>query len=426
MLTNKQHEILQAAIDGHNILMTGPGGTGKSFVIKHIKTALEDEEKNVTITAMTGAAAVLISGRTLHSTLGIGLGKANVKTLLNKTNAKLWRDIDVLIIDEISMLSDVLLDKIEELARHCRKNRSPFGKIQLILSGDFLQLPTIQDDFCFKASCWEKLKLKVFVMSEIQRQSEIAFQHVLNKARFGNINKEDILYLTSGGSAASKEGVIPTKILCKNVDVDAINKREFDKLCASTINEYTKKVEIYDTEYIDFNAQSICNAPDHITLAVGAQVMMLINTHNVLNLVNGSRGVVTSFDENKLPMVKFVCDDREIKIDYHEWSIEVTQKINDDCSNLDDVREKYRTKVVGKVRAMPLRLAWAVTCHKAQGVSIDSAYIDLAGVFTEGQAYVAISRVRSHDALILKNATPKCFKANKAALKYYETLKSTC
>lgn len=411
MLTNKQHEILQAAVRGHNILMTGPGGVGKSYVIEHITSELKN--KKVVITAMTGAASVLINGKTLHSALGIGLGKDPVATLFRRANKQFWRTIDILVIDEISMLSDVLLDKIEQLARKCRDNESPFGKIQLILSGDFLQLPTIQDDFCFNASCWGNLNIKVFVMTEIKRQTNCEFQRVLNKARFGKINDDDIRYLTTGGSEAYKDGVIPTKILCKNIDVDAINKTEFDKLCAPTVYEYTKQVEIHDEHYMDMNTQSISNAPDRITLAVGAQVMLLINNYNALNLVNGSRGVVTSFDTvNKLPIVQFVCGIVKT-IEYHDWPIEVHN---------DPRYRKGITKAIGRIRAMPLRLAWAITCHKAQGVSIDSAYIDLAGVFAEGQAYVAVSRVRSRDALILKNAIPNCFRANDSALKFYENL----
>lgn len=423
-LTNKQYEIYQAALDGRNIFMTGPGGVGKSFVIAAIKEAL-DGKKVIAVTAMTGAASVLINGKTLHSALGIGLAKDDVDSLFKRANKQFWHDLDILIIDEISMLSDKLLDKIECLARKCRGNDYPFGKIQLILSGDFLQLPTIEDDFCFNATCWKSLDLKIIQMKEIQRQNNENFQRVLNKARFGNINKDDIVYLTSGGSQAQKDGVIPTKIFCKNVDVDVINKREFDKLRATTIHEYTKEVEVYYPEYIDTNMQSVSNAPDHLTLAVGAQVMLLINTHSSLDLVNGSRGVVIAFDDNKLPIVRFVCGIDKV-IDYHIWPIVMS---NDKIYEKTKIALKDDTKalvkgytVIGRVRAMPLKLAWAITCHKAQGVSIDSAYIDLAGVFAEGQAYVAISRVRSLDALILKNAIPKSFKANRNALKFYETL----
>lgn len=414
-LTKKQQEILQAAIDGHNVLMTGPGGVGKSCVIERIVDKLK-KTKRLEVTAMTGAAAALIGGRTLHSTLGIGLGNADVDTLYRRLNHVRVRGIKTLIIDEVSMLSNVLLDKIDELVRKCKKNDLPFGGIQLILSGDFLQLPTIQDDFCFKAKCWETLDLKVILMNEIKRQEAIEFQNVLNKARFGKITTDDIRYLTSGGSEAYNHGILPTKILCKNIDVDNINQRELEKLNASVVNKYHKEVIIYDSRYESDDVKYICNAPDTLNLAVGAQVMMLTNTYSGIGLINGSRGIVTSFNENDLPIVKFVNSEEELLIDYHRWSIEKNEPYFVD----DEV--KYRTKIIGRIRAIPLRLAWAITCHKSQGVSIDSAYIDLAGVFTEGQAYVAISRVRSHKALILKNATPKAFKAHRVALEYYNSL----
>lgn len=396
-LTSEQQEILSAISSGSNVFMTGPGGVGKSFVISQIE--------NATLTAMTGAAAVLIGGKTLHSTLGIGLARDTSDALARKVPRKVWTDLKLLVIDEVSMLSAELLDKIEHIARIVRKNDQPFGGIQIVLSGDFLQLPTIDGNFCFNATCWDKLDLEYFILTEIKRQVDVEFQRVLNTARIGELTDSDIAYLLSGGSDAKeneKKGIIPTRILCKNIDVDNINAQELEKLPAK--NTFTYEMEIAlkkEFTNISFKPEFFCSAPKSITLAVGAQVMMIVNKNQDSGLVNGSRGVVTGFDENDIPIVKFT-NGVEMSVDFHTWEIAEKQK------------------VYGHIHAIPLKLAWAVTCHKAQGVSIDSAYIDLNGVFEYGQAYVAISRVRSHSALILKNAVKSMFKAHPSALEFYK------
>ena len=393
----EQKKILAAVKHGVNVLMTGPGGVGKSFVISKIT--------NATITAMTGAAAVLIGGRTLHSMLGIGLARDSSDILAKKVSKKVWNDIETLVIDEVSMLSAQLLDKIEHVARIVRRNDKPFGGIQIILSGDFLQLPTIEGNFCFNATCWEKLNLRYFVLTTIRRQVDVKFQTVLNAARVGSITDSDVEYLLSGGEDAKKtmdNGIVPTRILCKNIDVDVINEQELAKLPAT--ETFTYEMEIEMKQEFSFKPEFFCPTPKRLTVSIGAQIMLLVNKYQDSGLVNGSRGVVVDFDkEYGTPIVKF-ANGVQMNIGFHAWEI-VDKK-----------------KIYGYIHAIPLKLAWAVTCHKAQGLSIDSAIIDLNGVFEFGQAYVAVSRVRSHSALILKNAERRMFKAHPSALKFYEEL----
>lgn len=388
MLSYKQQLIVDALATGRNVLMTGPGGVGKSFVIMQLKDAL--------VTAMTGAAAVLIGGKTLHSALRIGIGSDSADEISKSTNHTIWKSVTLLVIDEVSMLSSELLDKIECVARMVRKNSRPFGGIQLLLSGDFLQLPTIKSEFCFKAACWESLNLETFELTEIRRQVDTEFQRVLNTARLGKISQADLDYLHSGGNRAYDNGVKPTVMFCKNVDVDAINARELAALNAK--ETFTYEMDIVPP--VKIKPENYCNAPRTLTLAVGAQVMMLANVNG---LVNGSRGVVVAFSADCMPIVRFGSV-METVVKYHDW----------------DVKSKIAPTV--KIFAIPLKLAWAVTCHKAQGSSLDSAMIDLHGVFEYGQAYVAVSRVRSLDALVLINATVDMFRAHPEALKFYERL----
>lgn len=395
MLSEDQQRIVDAIRRRkQNVLMTGPGGVGKSFVITHVSSSTT----SCVTTAMTGAAAILIGGNTLHSALGIGLGTASVDEMVRREcNKKVLREMKLLIIDEVSMLSAQLLDKLELVARRIRKSDLPFGGIQLLLSGDFLQLPTINNEFCFHAKCWSSLKLNVFELTEIRRQIDPEFQRVLNLARIGKITSSEVDYLQSGGSSAYDNGLIPTKIFCKNIDVDNINDRELSRLAGvmtGSTQTFTYEMEIVGDIRRPYQ---YCNAPPKITLAVGAQVMMLVNC-KTNGLVNGSRGVVTKFIRD-FPVVRFSgC---ETIISFHDWEV------------------KHDKTIIGHIYALPLKLAWAITCHKAQGATLDSALIDLNGVFEYGQAYVAISRVKSHESLVLKNAAPELFRAHPEAKQFY-------
>jgi len=422
IFTKEQLEIIQAINNKQNVFITGPGGTGKSTIIKYLANEWTTM-RTIGITAMTGAAAVLINGQTLHSYLGIGLGKDSVDDLVRKIMnrskiKKNWNDLDILVVDEISMLSDELLIKLNEVAKQIRTNEKPFGGIQLVFAGDFLQLPCIKGNFCFECDDWLECSFTTFHLTKILRQHDVRFQECLNNARYGRMTLEDIEYCTnrslslddSTGDAKAQvaSSIKPTRILCHNANVNEINKRKLKKLNATEIKKYDYDIEynpiFYDPQKHQFIFQDItkiCNAQPTICLAVGAQVMLLINIDTKNGLVNGSRGVVLEFTNNELPVVLFK-NGSKLVIDFHKY--EVTEG----------------KKIIGTIFQIPLKLAYAITVHKSQGMTLDSAIIDLNGVFEYGQAYVALSRVKDVNSLYLYNVLKSSFKAHPKAINFYE------
>jgi len=407
-LTDEQKLIYLAIQDGLNVFITGPGGTGKTTLIQYVMTNLD---ANIGVTALTGTAAVLINGRTLHSFSGIGLGKEPKEELLKKVlrskRAQNWRDIDVLIIDEVSMLSEDLFDKLNYIGKNIRRNDNPFGGIRLLLCGDFLQLPVINGEFCFLSEAWRECEFKIFELTKILRQSDEIFQTCLNSARIGKLTEEQLKYIVNGYEANDDE-IQPTKILCCNDDVGVINSYELLKL-NSQILEYEMDIcytKIYNqSTHRDLFADigRLCNAQPKLELAVGAQVLHLVNIPET-NIVNGSRGVVTRFQKDD-PVVRF-RNGIELVVSYHGY--EVTEYING------------KMTLIATIYQIPLKLAYAVTSHKSQGMTLDSAIIDLLRVFEYGQAYVALSRVKDVKNLQLLNATVKSFKASPKALQFYK------
>ena len=347
--------------------------------------------KNIAVTSTTGTSALLINGTTIHSFLGIGLGKASVDILyLNIIKkpyiAKRWRDLNVLIIDEISMLDPELFDKLEQLARSIRKNNLHFGGIQLILSGDFLQLPNVSDpdSFCFEAKSWSKCIDIVVYLTEIFRQNDEVFQKVLSEVRIGNLSDESVGILESriDTKLTNDFGIIPTKIYALNVDVDNENQRALDTLAEKNENlefcEYNRTHTVLkkSLKFVDEKLKKVCIAPETLQLCVGAQVMLIYN----LDLEAG------------------------LAIDYHEWIIEENgEKILSICQ-------------------IPLKVAYACSVHKIQGITLDYVEIDMQDIFEAGQAYVALSRVKTLAGLSIKNFNVENIFSNKKARKFYENL----
>lgn len=414
ILNTDQMKVVESIKKGNNTFITGPGGTGKTVIIKHIATTFKNTL--IGITAMTGVAAVLINGATLHSFLGIGLGLGSEDEIVLKVSGssrlkKKWNS-DILVVDEVSMLSSKLFEKLNNVAKRVRNNKKPFGGMQLVFSGDFLQLPCTDKIFCFESETWNECQFSIFNLKKIMRQNNIEFQLCLNRARFGNITKEDLELITKNVYSKTSVEIKPVKIFCKNVDVDKLNISKLEKLPAERIYKFKHKIEIKDKDqdYHMFNdITKFCNAQPTLLLSVGAQVMLLVNLDFDIGLVNGSTGIVVDFIEARVndkithtPVVKF----RKTTLPINKYDYHIT----------------HMNKVVGIVHQIPLKLSYAMTVHKSQGLTLDSALIDLQEVFDYGQAYVAVSRVNDVDNLFIKNASPTSFKANPKAIKFYNDL----
>jgi len=412
---NEEQEAVMNEIDKkHNVFITGPGGTGKSFLIKHIKRYLEEKSKVVAVTSLTGMASLLIGegARTIHSWSGIGIGNRSVDDYFNfirvknKKAREAWRRTDVLIIDEISMMSDELFEKLDMLGKLLRwENSKPFGGIQILCFGDFYQLPPINTKFVFESPLWNQTLDSVVSLDTIYRQKDPSFQKMLNEVRSGEVSDEtDELLKSRLNLDYSSEEIQPTKIFSRRDMVDKINSEGLNKIEGeSRLYKIVTKGKVHNDsikkalERMDDSAQY----EKELVLKVGAQVMLIANVNQELGLVNGRLGIVT--DMNALWVtVRFKCG-YETKIDTHEWKLEDNENIS-------------RCQI-------PLILAYAITIHKCQGSTLDSAFIDIgSSIFEYGQAYVALSRVKSIDALYLNSYSRKVIRAHPKVIEYYESL----
>ena len=433
-LTDEQKGVIRVLLSGKNVALLGAAGCGKSYLLSviykefpRLKKMKTDIFPHIQMCALTGCAALLLGkAKTLHSWAGIGLGKGTVSELYvkirkNRKSMRNWLCTDLLIIDEISMMTAELLDKLDELGKKIRSNQTPFGGIQLLVVGDFFQLPPIHKEvkfalesdikFAFESDVW-----KTFITIEliqILRQKDEVFHKILKEARIGCLTKESCDILSSKQGLNWKQNKIrPTLLFPKRVEVDMIND---SNLRALKGRRYTYKSKlVYDGKMPDGFVESDENFQrvlamfdsnasysNELELVLHAQVMLISNIDSELGLVNGSRVVIVDFSLD-LPVVEFLNGITKT-IGTHSWPIE-------------DYEFVSRTQI-------PLRLAYAVTIHKIQGSTLDSALIDIgSGVFEYGQAYVALSRVRSLDALYVYDFDPVAFKAHPKVKEFYTHL----
>lgn len=396
-LNTQQQLAFERCLEGKNVLMTGAGGVGKSYTITKICNSFDDRARTYAITASTGAAAVLIEGMTLHRWAGIGLGQASAERLArdillqpSRNEAKRhWQQTQTLIIDEISMIDAHLFDKLEAIARIVRKNERPFGGMQLIVCGDFAQLPPVKaiGGFAFQAKSWPKVIECKIELTEVVRQSEEIFRQALSEIRFGVVSKPTIELMRSRVNVnVGNELIKPTLLLSKRDDVKRINEEHLANLTTPevtfpSIDKYDQRREPVDPEVLKKMNRDM-QAREIVRLKIGAQVMLIFNYSN--DLVNGSRGIITSFNDAGLPIVKFL-NGTELTVQRHTWK----EKLSD---TLTFVRAQ-----------IPLILAYAITIHRSQGASLDCIDIDIGNCFEYGQAYVALSRVRAIQGLRLRN-----------------------
>jgi ATP-dependent DNA helicase PIF1 len=409
MILNKDQQIAYDLIkSGSSVFITGGGGVGKSALLNYyIKN---NKKKSLGVTSTTGTSAILINGTTLHSYLGLGTGKQTAEQIASNILSnfflkKRWERLRILIIDEISMLSGEFFDKLETVARIVRYTDEPFGGIQLILSGDFCQLPPIESDkFCFEAVSWSKCVEKVIYLTEIIRQENKNFQNCLSNIRLGYVNDEIIEIINSRINVELNNdyGIKPTKLFSKNILVDETNLNELNILTQKN-KKHQYKMSVNFKNNLAEKYKKLVPAVENLEICLGCQVMLIYNLDISNHLINGSRGIVTDFiyqDGNLLPKVKFL-NGIEIVIDFNVWRIEENDEI------------------IGTITQIPLKLAYAFSIHKAQGCSLDYAILDLSNLFDYGMAYVALSRVRNLEGLTITSINWKKVKANPKAIEFY-------
>jgi ATP-dependent DNA helicase PIF1 len=425
MLTEKQQNAFNTMKSGKNVFLTGPGGSGKSFLIKYFidwyKSEKEEDDSKIFITSTTGLSSILIDGITINRYSGIGIGDKDIETLYKKiikmkNLKKRWCNTSVLIIDEISMMDADIFDKLEILAKRIRKNEDPFGGIQIILSGDFLQLPPVKsNNFCFESFTWDMVIDKVFYFDKIIRQNDINLQNVLNNIRVGVINEDvkNMLNSRLNKDLINEGGIIPTLLFSKKNMVLQYNENELKKLTDNgnenyTYNsyyEFSKNISEESKEFFIEIINSQYQVEDKLTFARSSQVMLTVNLPE-LDLANGSRGIIIDFskdNEKKYPIVLFL-NGKILEVKPHEFTIDED----------GDVIKKFQ---------IPLILSWAITIHKAQGMTLEFVKTDIGNsIFEYGQVYVVLSRVKNIEGLSLINIDYSKIKAHPKILKYYEKL----
>jgi ATP-dependent DNA helicase PIF1 len=443
ILSEEQQRVYELYKKGNNLFVTGSGGTGKSMLIKHIYNDAMASNKNIKVCATTGRAAILLDCKasTIHSWSGIGLARGDalsiaMRVMENKKKKANWTCVDILIVDEVSMLSSKLFDILNHIGKATRKSSSPFGGIQVLFFGDFYQLPPVSSNkdgcedpaesmFCFESKEWFSVfpRENHIILTKVFRQSCEIYANILNKLRVGVITKKGLSYLNQRvGLNTSELEIKPTKMFPVKRDVETINndclrmldtepctfmlqRVDISELCVSSKQmQLYNKLQMTDIEReYDYLEKNI-NAEKRLELKNGAQVMCIVNLDMESDkpICNGSVGIVVDVLKDKGVIVKFSNGTQRL-VGHHFWKSELNEAIS--------------------VKQIPLILAWAITIHKSQGATLDCAEIDAGNnIFEAGQTYVALSRVKSLDGLYLSSFDLTKIKVNKKARTFYQSL----
>lgn len=391
---------------GHNVFLTGPAGSGKTYVLGKYIEYLKSKHISVAVTASTGIAATHLNGKTIHSWSGLGIKQSLDEKSLRRIsrNSRFGSRIlktKTLIIDEISMLHASQLDAVDQILQSVCENQLPFGGIQTVFCGDFFQLPPVQKEnntpvsFAYSAEIWNQMDVKTCYLDEQHRQKDNKLMKVLNDIRRNCVDDETKGIVATCQNKIWPDQMCPARLFTHNIDVDAINERELQKIpgaaFAYNMRAYGKK------KLVEFLRKS-CLAPERLMLKKDARVMFVKNNFEE-GYVNGTTGTVIGFDkETKMPIIR-ANNGQKITAKPVTWEMEE-----------DD-------EVIASIKQIPLRLAWAITVHKSQGMSLDAAEIDLSKSFEYGMGYVALSRVRSMAGLSVLGVNDMAFQVHAAVQK---------
>lgn len=411
-----QEQALEILKTGANVFLTGEPGAGKTHTINQYAAYLRARNIEPSITASTGIAATHLGGMTIHSWSGIGIRKYLDKYELDKIStteylAKRIRRAKVLVIDEVSMLSPETLDMVDVVCRSIRQNGDAFGGLQIIFVGDFFQLPPVVKNennsqlqtsllqnnkprFAYASSAWQRAKPVVCYLTEQHRQDDDIFLQILSAVRANTVNNDHLSEIEKRKVRDENFASKAVKLYTHNIDVDRTN----DAMLATVVNRpVTFEMTSKGSPALVAALQKGCLSPSSLILKVGAKVMFTKNNPKE-GFVNGTLGVVEGFERYmNLPIIR-THDGRQIMVEKMEWSVQENGKVRAEISQI------------------PLRLAWAITVHKSQGMSLEEAVMDLSDVFEFGQGYVALSRVRRLAGLHLLGWNDRAFQVHPEVL----------
>lgn len=407
-----QELALAILLEGKNVFLTGPAGSGKTFVLNQFIRLARASGKHVSVTATTGLAATHLGGSTIHSWSGMGIHDdmpPHFIDSLSKSRREIIEKTDVLIIDEISMLHDFRLDIIDEICRVVRKHPDvAFGGIQVVLAGDFFQLPPVNRSdsrvggFVFNSVAWRDMDAVICYLNEQHRQEDERLSDILTALRAGDVRRRHAESLLARTEIAPPHGTQFTELHTTNVNVDAINEKRLDELDGDEL--HYAQTTTGSQNYVDTLQRSVL-APSLLRLKQGALVMAVKNATDK-RYANGSIGIVKRFEEgSEYPVVEFF-NGRIVSMQPDTWEL------------------RDGDKKRASITQIPLRLAWAITVHKSQGMTLDAARIDLRKAFVEGMGYVALSRVKNIDNLYLHGINQMALRVSRDALLIDETLRA--
>lgn len=406
-----QKDALEILKLGESVYLTGEAGSGKTYLLNTYISFLQKKRAQVGITASTGIAATHLGGVTIDSWSGLGLrddvSQAEISELSNKFHVrKRIVNTKVLIIDEVSMLHGLRLDSIDKICRSIREKNIPFGGMQVVLCGDFFQLPPVSEvrenfDYVYKSAVWKQMNPRILYLESQYRQTDPAFNEVLSAIRESRVDQHIIDILSQTKKQEISGNFKPTKLYTHNIDVDSINKNELDKISQDS-HEYV--MISLGKEGLVQSLKRGCLAPERLLLKRGAQVMFVRNNFQA-GYTNGTVGKVVGFDREDYPIVE-TYEGKKIHVEQAHWNI------------LEE------NKIVAELIQFPLRLAWAITVHKSQGMTLSTAEIDLSKSFVHGMGYVALSRVRSLRGIRLLGLNKLALLVNPEITEYDKRLKS--
>ncbi len=397
---------------GENVFLTGYPGAGKTYLLEQFIKQFDSNK--IAVVAPTGIAASHLNGQTIHSFFRIKSSKNGEFSFDNsildedRITAK-FHDIEVLVIDEVSMLHPKLFETIDEILKMLKEPFLPFGGIQVVLAGDFFQLPPIfkkveKVQFIWQTELWQQLNLKVCYLDKVYRQSDEKLNKILMAIRDNKITQEVYRLLNSRVNAKLNIDHEPTKLYTVNKQVDLINQKKLETL---TTESYFFQVQTKGHDLLIKRILKNSLISEMLELKIGA-VVMFIKNDTSKRYVNGTTGVIQYFTERDIPVVK-TSSGKLIEAEPQIWELDEILVEKDKYTG-----EVTKTKIEAKVSQIPLKLAWAITIHKSQGMSLDSAEIDLTRSFVEGQGYVALSRLRSFENFTLKGFNTKALEINLA------------